>query len=36
VVMRVRDAWRVVVSVEAINCSVAIEMDTDALAAEKN
>jgi len=36
VVMRVRDAWRVVVSVEAINCSVAIEMDADALAAEKN
>ncbi len=35
-VMRAKDAWRVVVSVEAINCSVAIEVDADAVARDRN
>lgn len=33
VVTRIKDAWRVVVSVDAINCAVAIEVDADAIAA---
>lgn len=36
VVVRVKDAWRVVVSVEAINCSIAIEVDSAALAPDIN
>ncbi len=31
-VMRMKDAWRVVVSVEAISCSVAIDVESAALA----
>lgn len=31
VVIRVKDAWRVVVSVDAINCSIAIEVDSAAV-----
>lgn len=34
VVVRVKDAWHVVVSVEAIHCSIAIELDTDAVAGD--
>jgi transcription antitermination factor NusG len=36
VVVRARDAWRVVVSVEAINCSIAIEVDSAAVARDVN
>jgi transcription antitermination factor NusG len=31
IVVRVNDSWRVVVSVEALSCSVAVELDADAL-----
>lgn len=34
VVMRVKDSWRVVVSVEALTCSVAIEVEADMIAPE--
>jgi hypothetical protein len=32
VVVRAKDSWRVVVSVEALNCSVSIEVDADLVA----
>ncbi len=35
VVVRARDAWRVVVSVEALSCAVAVEVDADCLAPER-
>jgi transcription antitermination factor NusG len=33
VVVRVKNTWRVVVSVEALSCSVAVELDAEALGA---
>lgn len=33
VVVRVKNTWRVVVSVEALSCSVAVELDVEALGA---
>ncbi len=36
VVVRAKDAWRVVVSVDAINCSIAIEVDSAAVARDLN
>jgi transcription antitermination factor NusG len=35
VIVRARDAWRVVVSVEALNCAVAVEVDAASLAPER-
>lgn len=35
VIVRARDAWRVVVSVEALNCAVAVEVDAESLAPER-
>jgi transcription antitermination factor NusG len=35
VVVRARDAWRVVVSVEALHCAVAVEVDAESLAPER-
>jgi transcription antitermination factor NusG len=35
VVLRIKDAWRVVVSVEALSCSVAVELDVDLVAPRK-
>ena len=35
VVLRTRDAWRVVVSVDALGCSASIEVDRDMIATEK-
>jgi len=35
VILRVKDSWRVVVSVEALGCSVAIEVDADQVSPEK-
>jgi transcription antitermination factor NusG len=35
VVLRTKDAWRVVVSVEALGCSASIEVDRDMIAPEK-
>jgi transcription antitermination factor NusG len=32
VIVRAKDSWRVVVSVEALNCSVSIEVDADLVA----
>lgn len=32
VIARVKDSWRVVVSVDALNCSVSVEVDADAVA----
>ena len=34
VVVRAKDCWRVVVSVDALNCSVSIEVDADLVAPE--
>ena len=34
VIVRVKDCWRVVVSVEALGCSVAVEVDADQVAPE--
>lgn len=34
VVVRVKNAWRVVVSVEALSCSVTVEVDASVLAAD--
>jgi transcription antitermination factor NusG len=36
VVMRVKDSCRVIVSVEALGCSLGVEVDADALAPEPN
>ena len=35
VFVRAKDAWRVVVSVQALSCSVAIELDADLVAPDK-
>lgn len=35
VIVRARDAWRVVVSVEALHCAVAVEVDAESLAPER-